>query len=116
MEDTAFYRYNRLVSLNEVGGDPQRFGSSVAQFHEANAERAKSWPYAMLGTSTHDSKRSEDVRARIDVLTELPAEWRLHVARWRRLNRSLRRKVEAIEAPSLNDEYLIYQALIGAWP
>src|SRR5215470_2242747 len=116
MEDTAFYVYNRLVSLNEVGGDPRRFGVSVAQFHHGNAERAKHWPHAMLATSTHDSKRSEDVRARIDVLSELPAEWRLHVARWRRINRSHRRKLDELEAPSRNDEYLVYQTLIGAWP
>jgi (1->4)-alpha-D-glucan 1-alpha-D-glucosylmutase len=116
LEDTAFYRYNRLSSLNEVGGDPQRFGISVAEFHRANAERAKYWPHAMLDTSTHDSKRSEDVRARIDALSELPAEWRLHVSRWRRMNRPLRRKLEAMEAPSRNDEYLLYQTLVGAWP
>ena len=116
MEDTAFYRYNRLASLNEVGGEPRRFGFSIAQFHQANAERARDWPHAMLGTSTHDSKRSEDVRARIDALSELPAEWRLHVSRWRRFTRSLRRKLKASEAPSPNDEYLIYQTLIGAWP
>ena len=116
LEDTAFYRYNRLTALNEVGGDPQRFGISVAEFHRANAERAKSWPHAMLATSTHDSKRSEDLRARIDVLSELPAEWRLHVSRWRRFNRPLRRKLEAMEAPSRNDEYLLYQTLVGAWP
>jgi (1->4)-alpha-D-glucan 1-alpha-D-glucosylmutase len=115
-EDTAFYRYNRLASLNDVGGEPRRFGISIGEFHQANAERAKAWPHAMLGSSTHDSKRSEDVRARIDVLSELPAEWRLHASRWRNFNRSLRRKVEAIEAPSRNDEYLIYQTLVGAWP
>ena len=116
MEDTAFYVYNRLVSLNEVGGDPRRFGVSVAQFHHANTERAKQWPHAMLSTSTHDSKRSEDLRARIDVLSEVPAEWRLHVARWRRINRSHRRKLDELEAPSRNDEYLVYQTLVGAWP
>jgi (1->4)-alpha-D-glucan 1-alpha-D-glucosylmutase len=116
MEDTAFYVYNRLVSLNEVGGDPRRFGVSIAQFHHANSDRAKNWPRAMLATSTHDSKRSEDVRARIDVLSELPAEWRMHVARWRRINRSHRRKLNGLEAPSRTDEYLVYQTLIGAWP
>ena len=116
MEDTAFYVYNRLVSLNEVGGDPRRFGVSVAAFHHANAERTKSWPHAMLTTSTHDSKRAEDVRARIDVLSELPSEWRLHVARWRRINRARRRKLDKLEAPTRNDEYLLYQTLVGAWP
>jgi (1->4)-alpha-D-glucan 1-alpha-D-glucosylmutase len=116
MEDTAFYAYNRLASLNEVGGDPRRFGVSVAAFHDANAHRARDWPHAMLATSTHDSKRSEDVRARLDVLSELPAEWRLHAARWHRLNRGRKRKLETLEAPTRNDEYLLYQTLLGAWP
>jgi (1->4)-alpha-D-glucan 1-alpha-D-glucosylmutase len=116
MEDTAFYNYNRLVSLNEVGGDPRRFGVSVAAFHEANLHRAADWPHAMLATSTHDSKRSEDVRARIDVLSELAPEWRRRVERWRRLNRSRRRRLESLEAPTPNDEYLLYQTLVGAWP
>ncbi len=116
MEDTAFYTYNRLLSLNEVGGDPRRFGVSVAAFHDANLRRAADWPNAMLTTSTHDSKRSEDVRARLNVLSELPAEWRLRAGRWRRLNRSRRRRIDAIEAPTPNDEYLLYQTLLGAWP
>ncbi|HEY2969227.1 MAG TPA: malto-oligosyltrehalose synthase [Casimicrobiaceae bacterium] len=116
VEDTAFYLYNPLLSLNEVGGDPRRFGVSIAAFHHANAYRATHWPHAMLATSTHDSKRSEDVRARINVLSEMPAEWRLHVARWRRLNRSRKRKLEELEAPTRNDEYLLYQTLVGAWP
>ena len=75
LEDTAFYRYNRFVSLNEVGGHPDHFGVSVAAFHQANAERARSWPHAMLGTSTHDTKRGEDTRARLHVLSEMPEEW-----------------------------------------
>jgi (1->4)-alpha-D-glucan 1-alpha-D-glucosylmutase len=116
MEDTAFYTYNRLLSLNEVGGDPRRFGVSVAAFHEANLARAADWPHAMLSTSTHDSKRSEDVRARLNVLSEIAAEWRLRVERWRQLNRSHRRQLEIAEAPTPNDEYLLYQTLIGAWP
>jgi (1->4)-alpha-D-glucan 1-alpha-D-glucosylmutase len=116
MEDTAFYLYNRLASLNEVGGEPRSFDVSVARFHDANAERAWFWPHALLATSTHDSKRSEDVRARIDALSELPAEWRLHASRWRRFNRTRRHMVDQVEAPSRNDEYLLYQTLVGAWP
>ncbi|NIP73137.1 MAG: malto-oligosyltrehalose synthase [Gammaproteobacteria bacterium] len=116
MEDTAFYRYNRLVSLNEVGGDPRRFGISVSAFHHANQERARRWPHTMLGSSTHDSKRSEDVRARIDVLSEVPEQWRARVMRWRRLNRSKKRSVDDRPAPDANDEYLLYQTLVGAWP
>ena len=116
MEDTALYVYNRLVSLNEVGGEPERFGVSVSAFHHLTAERAKRWPHAMLSSSTHDTKRSEDVRARINVLSEIPGEWRGEVVRWARINRSRRREVDGQEAPSHNDEYLIYQSLIGAWP
>ncbi len=116
LEDTSFYIYNRLVSLNEVGGDPRRFGVSLAAFHHANQERARRWPHAMLATSTHDSKRGEDVRARINVLSEVVDEWWQRLKRWRRLNRSKKRKVNDEPAPSANDEYLLYQTLVGAWP
>src|SRR6202008_1731196 len=83
VEDTAFYRYNRLVSLNEVGGDPSKFGISVEDFHRMNRERLAAWPDSMLSLSTHDSKRSEDVRARINVLSEIPEIWLLRLRRWR---------------------------------
>jgi (1->4)-alpha-D-glucan 1-alpha-D-glucosylmutase len=116
VEDTAFYIYNRLVSLNDVGGDPARFGYSVRAFHFASAERAEKWPTTMLATSTHDNKRSEDVRARIDVLSELASAWRLQLRRWRRLNRTHKRKVEGVPAPSGNDEYFLYQTLVGSFP
>lgn len=116
LEDTSFYIYNRLVSLNEVGGDPRRFGISIGAFHHANSERARHWPHTMLCTSTHDSKRSEDVRARIDVLTELAAEWRTRSTRWRQLNRTKKSKINGDVMPDRNDEYLLYQTLIGAWP
>jgi (1->4)-alpha-D-glucan 1-alpha-D-glucosylmutase len=116
MEDTTFYRYNRLVSLNDVGSDPRQFGVSVAAFHRANQERARRWPHAMINTGTHDSKRSEDVRARINVLSELPAEWRLYLTRWSRYNRGSKRKVDGVPCPCRNDEYLLYQTLVGAWP
>ncbi|MEW6637921.1 MAG: malto-oligosyltrehalose synthase, partial [Actinomycetota bacterium] len=116
MEDTALYRFNRLISLNEVGGEPERFGTSVSAFHHLNAERAKRWPHAMLATSTHDTKRSEDVRARINVLSEIPNEWRARLAGWGRINRSRRRDLDGTTAPSRDDEYLLYQTLLGAWP
>jgi (1->4)-alpha-D-glucan 1-alpha-D-glucosylmutase len=116
MEDTAFYVYNRLVSLNEVGGDPDTFGVTVSAFHGAGAQAATNWPHAMLAGSTHDSKRAEDVRARIDTLSELPAAWRLQLRRWARMNRSKRREVDGQAAPSRNDEYLFYQTLIGSFP
>ncbi len=116
LEDTCFYRYHRLVALNEVGGDPRRFGSSVAAFHHANQERWRRWPQAMLNTSTHDSKRSEDLRVRLCVLSELPEEWRKRLTRWSRLNAPKRRLVDDQPAPSRNDEYLLYQTLVGVWP
>jgi len=103
LEDTAFYRYNRLVALNEVGGDPGRFGVSVDEFHKANAERQAAWPQALLATSTHDTKRSEDVRARLCLLSEDPARWRSALDRWPH-------KIDA------NTEYLLYQTLVGAHP
>ncbi|HKU85847.1 MAG TPA: malto-oligosyltrehalose synthase [Casimicrobiaceae bacterium] len=116
VEDTAFYTFNRLVSLNEVGGDPDRFGITVRAFHAASADRAAQWPHTMLATSTHDTKRSEDVRARIDVISEMPAAWRLLVRRWSRMNRLRRREVDGEAAPSRNDEYLLYQTLAGSFP
>jgi len=116
LEDTAFYVYNRLVSLNEVGGDPSTFGISVADFHAQNAERLERWPYSMLTTSTHDTKRSEDVRARINVLSEMPDEWQAAVTRWADLNRAKKRALEGEPAPDANEEYLLYQTLLGAWP
>ena len=116
VEDTAFYTFNRLVSLNEVGGDPDQFGMAVRAFHGASAHRSAAWPHTMLASSTHDNKRSEDVRARIDVISELPAAWRLAVRRWSRMNRSRRRVLNGLPAPSRNDEYLLYQTLAGTFP
>lgn len=116
LEDTAFYRYNRFVALNEVGGHPDQFGVSLAAFHKANAQRAERWPHAMLATSTHDTKRGEDVRARLAVLSELPEEWARQVHAWSRTLRARRGDVEGTAAPERNDEYLFYQLLLGAWP
>lgn len=116
LEDTAFYRYNRFVALNEVGGEPDRFGLSANAFHRANAQRAKHWPSAMLGTSTHDTKRGEDTRARLAVLADLPEEWTRQVQGWSRLLRARRGDVEGNAPPDRNDEYLLYQLLIGSWP
>ena len=116
LEDTAFYRYNVLLSLNEVGGDPSRFGRSVQDFHEANIRRARDWPFEMLATSTHDTKTNEDVRARINVISEMPDEWGREVSRWMRLNRSHRSIVDGDPVPERVDEYRFYQALAGIWP
>ncbi len=113
VEDTAFYRYSRLAALNEVGGDPGQFGMTVRAFHGASADRAARWPHTMLATSTHDNKRSEDVRNRIDVLSEMPANWRLALRRWSLLNRAHRSKIGDESAPSRADEYLLYQILLG---
>jgi (1->4)-alpha-D-glucan 1-alpha-D-glucosylmutase len=116
VEDTALYRFNRLTSLNEVGGEPDAYGSTVRAFHADSQHRARFWPHEMLGTSTHDTKRSEDVRARISVLSEMTQVWRKMIERWTRINRLRKREVEGQPAPSLNDEYLLYQTLIGSWP
>lgn len=116
LEDTTFYIYNRLISLNDVGFNTCAFGTSVTAFHQANKQRLDNWPYSMVTTSTHDSKRSEDVRSRINVLSEIPNEWQRYLNRWNRLNSSKKRLIDNERAPSRNDEYLIYQTLIGAWP
>ncbi|MCI0738456.1 MAG: malto-oligosyltrehalose synthase [Gemmataceae bacterium] len=116
LEDTAFYVFNRLVSLNEVGGHPNQFGLCVDAFHRQNQQRLAHWPNAMLATSTHDTKRGEDVRARINVLSEMPAEWQQALERWRKLNADKKTIVDGKPAPDANDEYLLYQILIGAWP
>jgi (1->4)-alpha-D-glucan 1-alpha-D-glucosylmutase len=116
VEDTVFYTYNRLASLNEVGGSPDRYGTSVVAFHRQNAERREHWPHSLLTTSTHDTKRSEDVRARLNALSELPQEWQAALGRWGRLNAPKKAVVEDHPAPSRNDEYLLYQTLLGAWP
>jgi len=115
-EDTALYRFNRLVSLNDVGGDPSRFGVTLAEFHAENAARGRRSPHALSATATHDTKRGEDMRARINVLSEIPEEWRRHVALWQRLNRRQRAMVDGRAVPGANTEYLIYQTLVGAWP
>jgi len=116
LEDTAFYRYNRLVSLNDVGSDLRRFGVTLNEFHTENQERQREWPHTMLATSTHDSKRSEDVRARINLLSEISALWKLRVRDWKKFNRIHAGTVDGGPVPSPNDEYLLYQTLIGAWP
>ena len=112
VEDTAFYRYHRLISLNEVGGDPGRFGASAASFHAETAATAARWPDTMLTLSTHDTKRSADVRARLNALSERPEQWQSAVHRWAEHNDRHR----SGEWPDRNTEYLLYQTLVGAWP
>ena len=116
IEDTAFYRYFPLVSLNEVGGDPARGATTRRGVSSPELRPAGRWPRSLLATTTHDTKRSEDVRARINVLSEMPHLWRKAVNRWARLNRRHRREVDGQPAPSRNDEYLFYQTLMGVWP
>jgi (1->4)-alpha-D-glucan 1-alpha-D-glucosylmutase len=115
-EDTAFYRYGRLISRNEVGSNPGQFALSVSAFHSACANRAQSYPSALLATATHDHKRGEDLRARLAVLSEIPDEWGALVTRWMRLNARLRREVDGGFAPDATDEFILYQMLVGAWP
>jgi (1->4)-alpha-D-glucan 1-alpha-D-glucosylmutase len=116
VEDTAFYRYNRMLALNEVGGQPDQFSTSIAAFHYANAERAKRTPHAMLSTSTHDTKRGEDARARLAVLSECSEEWTQRVTAWSRILRAGSSGSADDMPPDRNDEYAFYQLLLGAWP
>jgi malto-oligosyltrehalose synthase len=115
-EDTALYRYVRLTSANEVGGNPAKFGAPISEYHRRCRERARFWPHTMVSTSTHDTKRSEDVRARIDVLSEMPEAWEACLKKWGRLNSRARGVEMGRPVPSRNDEYLLYQTLLGAWP
>jgi (1->4)-alpha-D-glucan 1-alpha-D-glucosylmutase len=115
-EDTAFYRYVPLLALNEVGGDPRRFGVTPAAFHRLMETRAKRWPLGMLASSTHDTKRGEDARARLALLSEIPRDWARRVSLWARLNRLRRGEVDGAPAPDRNDEYFFYQTVVGAWP
>jgi (1->4)-alpha-D-glucan 1-alpha-D-glucosylmutase len=118
LEDTLFYVYDRLLSVNEVGGDPDQFGLSVTEFHRRNEQRRQLWPYALSTTSTHDTKRSEDIRARLNVLSELPRDWQKCLARWSVLNERHRAPSADDEpaVPDRNEEYFSYQTLLGAWP
>ncbi len=116
LEDTAFYRQYPLASLNEVGADPVRFGNTPGTFHAMNADRLKSWPGTLSTTATHDTKRGEDARIRINVLSEIPDEWKARLARWCRANGRKKAVVNDAPAPDAREEYLLYQALIGSWP
>jgi (1->4)-alpha-D-glucan 1-alpha-D-glucosylmutase len=116
IEDTALYVYNRLASLNDVGSEPDHFGVPPEALHEWLAAREGQWPHAMSATSTHDTKRSEDVRARLDVLSELPGAWKQAIGTWARANRRDRSIIDGRSYPSRNEEYLLYQTLVGTWP
>ncbi|MCC7243058.1 MAG: malto-oligosyltrehalose synthase [Acidobacteria bacterium] len=116
VEDTAFFRFNLLLSLNEVGGEPDRFGRSVSHFHQAARERLARWPAESTATATHDTKRGEDARARLNVISEMPNEWRDAVHRWTRITRPARVLVDRNPAPDGGDEYHFYQSLLAVWP
>ena len=116
VEDTVLYVYNRLVSLNEVGSHPGDFGVSLEDFHAYNSKQIANWPHTMNTTSTHDTKRGEDVRTRINVLSEIPEEWEQNLKQWREINASVKNHVGGQDIPTANDEYLFYQTLIGAFP
>jgi len=116
LEDSAFYRYCPLLSLNEVGGAPDKFGVSATFFHAKSLIRQASWRNSLLATSTHDNKRSEDVRARINVLSEIPTDWSRAIRSWQLLNRDKKVLVAGDQVPSANDEYFLYQTLVGVWP
>src|SRR6202045_4166308 len=117
LEDTAFYRYHRLLAFNEVGGNPSARALPVETFHEMMKARAGEWPHGMTATSTHDTKRGEDARARLLALTELPGEWTSAVARWKVMNAPHLVVIAGeMRAPSATFEYMLYQALLGAWP
>jgi (1->4)-alpha-D-glucan 1-alpha-D-glucosylmutase len=116
LEDSAFYRYCPLLSLNEVGGTPDKFGVSATLFHAKSLIRQASWHNSLLATSTHDNKRSEDVRTRINALSEIPTDWYRAIRAWQLLNRNKQRLVAGDQVPSANDEYFLYQTLVGTWP
>ncbi|MEO6947386.1 MAG: malto-oligosyltrehalose synthase, partial [Nitrobacter sp.] len=116
LEDTAFYRYHRLLAFNEVGGDPAAPALEIDDFHRMMVERASRWPHGLTATATHDTKRGEDARTRILALTELPDEWASMVGRWKTFNAGLISTSNGVRSPSVADEYMLYQALIGALP
>lgn len=115
-EDTVLYCYNRLISLNEVGSSPERFGTSMEEFHSFNLARSRRWPNSLNATATHDTKRGEDARARISVLSEIPGEWAQALERWRSMNEPRKRSVNGRFVPDRNEEYFLYQAIMGALP
>jgi (1->4)-alpha-D-glucan 1-alpha-D-glucosylmutase len=116
VEDTTFYIFNRLAALNEVGGEPNQFGMNVETFHRRAQDRQRDWPATLLATSTHDTKRSEDVRARMIAISEMPDLWRRSIRRWRTLNGRTKKRIEDLVAPDASEEYLLYQTLLGTWP
>ncbi|MBF0549849.1 MAG: malto-oligosyltrehalose synthase [Deltaproteobacteria bacterium] len=116
VEDTTLYGYNRLVSLNEVGGRPDHFGCSLEEFHNCNTKKRDLWPDSLNATATHDTKRGEDVRARINVLSEMPNEWLKKLRTWIRINRDKKKHIQGLAVPDMNDEYFLYQTLVGAFP
>ncbi|SEF14771.1 (1-_4)-alpha-D-glucan 1-alpha-D-glucosylmutase [Rhizobiales bacterium GAS191] len=116
LEDTLFYRYARLLALNEVGGDPGRYGVTPAAFHAANVRRVQHWPHAMIATATHDTKRGEDARARLSALSQRPEQWAKALRQWRTIVSPHLGTIDEVQAPDANDQFIMLQALLGSWP
>ncbi len=116
LEDTTFYVYNRLLSVNEVGGNPEAFGLTIEEFHRFNQEQLKQWPHKMNASATHDTKRGEEVRARLNVLSEIPEEWEAYIHQWHDINKALKQEAGGQALPDKNEEYFIYQTLLATWP
>ena len=116
VEDTSFYGYSRFIALNEVGGNPARFGGTIAAFHAMNADHVQRAPRALLATATHDTKFGEDVRARLYALSEIPHDWNEAVFEWQEMNQRFKTVIDGRSAPDANEEYRLYQVLLGAWP
>lgn len=115
-EDTVYYIFNRLICLNEVGGNPGIFGYPVQDFHRYNQYKQAHWPFSLNATSTHDTKRGEDNRMRLAVLSEIPSEWNEKIRYWSLINRPHKKLISGRQVPSRNEEYFLYQTLIGSWP
>ncbi len=116
LEDTAFYRYSRFLSTNEVGSNPSQFGGTLEEFHEFNILRQQKWPLSLCALSTHDTKRGEDVRARLNVISEFPEEFKKAVKEWEELNVKKKKRINRKLAPDCNEEYYLYQTLLGSFP
>ena len=115
-EDTVLYVYNRFISLNEVGSNPSKFGYSLGEFHKKIRRRGINWKYTLNATDTHDTKRGEDLRARLNVLSEIPDRWNSFIQKWHNMNLKYKRDFNGTLLPDENDEYFLYQTLVGALP
>ena len=116
LEDSTFYLYNRLISLNEVGNNPDTFGETVSTFHHFNLHKLKNWPKGALPSSTHDTKMNEDARFKLHSISEIPFEWKQLVLKWKKQNQKFKTKINGELFPDLNTEYYLYQMVLAIWP